>query len=210
MAEDAAGSFLDDATRARVRWAVRHVVAVVIGGVLGAAFWLVVVQEGRNLNHTDLDFVRAMALIFEAEGTDRRATGGAGLYLTLGAGVLLMLLHALVVPRLPRFRDRCWWVQAIPVGVVSYLLWGAIMSPTRPSGFFGINAGGLTSSLTFLLGAAAFAIVAVRCYSLITSDRWWVDKEHDITRSLDEIEARPRSLELPEQRPEQGRVGTGG
>ena len=210
MAEDAAGSYLDDATRARVRWAVRQLIGIGVSGVLGAAFWLVVVQEGRNLNHTDLDFVRAMALIFEAEGTDRRATGSAGLYLTLGAGVLLMLMHALVVPRLPRFRNRCWWIQTIPVGVLSYLLWGAIMSPTRPSGFFGINAGGITSSLTFLLGAAAFAVVAVRCYSLITSDRWWEDKEHDITRSLDEIEGTRRSLELPEQGPEQRRVGAGG
>ena len=209
MAEDAAGSYLDDATRARVRWAVHQVVGIAVGGVLGAAVWLVVVQEGRTMNHTDLDFVRAMALIFEAEGTDRRATGSAGLYLTLGAGVLLIVLHALVVPRLARFRERCWWVQAIPIGVVSYLLWGAVMSPTRPSGFFGVNAGGITSAITFLVGAAAFAIVAVRCYTLITSNRWWEDKENDIARSLDEIEARPRSLELAEQGPEQGRVGTG-
>ena len=209
MAEDAAGSFLHDSARARLRGAVRHVVGVVAGGVLGAAFWLVVVQEGRNLNLTDLDFVRAMALIFEAEGTDRRATGSAGLYLTLGAGVLLTLLHALVVPRLARSRGVSWWRQAVPLGVVSYLLWGAVMSPTRPSGFFGLNAGGITSALTFLAGAAAFAIVAVRCYTLVTSDLWWEDKEQDISHSLDQIEARPRSLELPEQGPEQGRVRAG-
>ncbi len=209
MAEDAAGSYLDDAARARLRGAVRHVIAVVTGGVLGAAFWLVVVQEGRNLDLTDLDFVRAMALIFEAEGTDRRATGSAGLYLTLGAGVLLLLVHALIVPRLARFRGASWWRQAVPLGVASYVLWGAVMSPTRPSGFFGLNAGGLTSAVTFLAGAAAFAIVAVRCYTLITSSPWWEDKEQDISHSLDQIEARPRSLELPEQGPEQGRVGTG-
>jgi len=209
MAEDAAASYLDDAARARLRGAVRQVVGVAAAGVLGAATWLIVVQEGRNWDLTDLDFVRAMAFVFDAEGTDRRATGSAGLYLTLCAGVLLTLLHALIVPRLPRFRGRSWWRQAVPLAAASFLLWGAILSPTRPSGFFGLNAGGLTSALTFLAGAAAFAIVAVRCYTLITTATWWEDKEQDISRSLDQIEARRSSLELPEQGPEQGRVGTG-
>lgn len=209
MAEDAAGSYLDDATRERLRGAVRHVVGVVVSGVLGAAVWLVVVQEARNLDLTDLDFVRAMALIFEAEGTDRRATGSAGLYLTLGAGVLLVALHALIVPRLSRFRGRGWWAQAVPLAAAAYLLWGAIMSPTRPSGFFGLQAGGITSALSFLAGAAGFAIIAVRAYTLITSERWWEDKEQDISHSLDAIEARPRSLELPEQGREERRVGSG-
>ena len=140
MADGAAGSFLNDAVRARLRWAVHQVVGIAVGGVLGAAFWLVVVQEGRTMDHTDLDFVRAMALIFEAEGTDRRATGSAGLYLTLGAGVLLVLLHALIVPRVPALRGRRWWIRAIPVGAVAYLLWGALLSPSRNAGAFGLDA----------------------------------------------------------------------
>lgn len=208
MADDAAGSFLTDALRARLRRAVRQAVGVAVGGVLGAAVWLAVVQEARNLNLTDLDFVRAMALIFEVEGTDRRATGSAGLYLSLAAGVILVALHALVVPRLVR---RHWALQAVPLGVLSYLLWAMVMSPTRPSGLFGLQAGGITSALTFLVGAAAFATVAVRCHALITDDRWWEEKDQDISRGLDTIEARrDRSLELPEERAEQGRVGSGG
>ena len=206
MADGAAGSYLAEAARARLRWAVHQVVGIVVGGMLGAAFWLVVVQEGRSLDQTDLDFVRAMALIFEAEGTDRRATGSAGLYLTLGTGVLLVLLHALVVPRVARLRGRRWWIQAIPVGIAAYVLWGALVSPSRDAGAFGLDAGGVSSAIVFLVGAAAFAIVAVRCYTLIASAAWWEDKEQDITRSLDEIESRSRSLELAEQRPEQGRV----
>jgi hypothetical protein len=209
MADGAAGSYLDATARARLRWAVHQLVGIAVGGVLGAAFWLVVVQEGRNLNHTDLDFVRAMALIFEADGTDRRSTGSAGLYLTLGAGVLLVLLHALLLPRVPRLRARCWWIQSIPVGLVAYVLWGVLVSPSRDAGAFGLDAGGVSSSIVFLVGAAAFAIVAIRCYSLIASAGWWEDKEQDITRSLDEIEGRRRSLELAEQGPEQGRVRAG-
>ena len=209
MADGAVGSYLDAGTQERVRWVVRQLLGVVVGGVVGAAVWLVVVQEGRNLDLTDLDFVRAMALIFQAEGADRRATGSAGLSLTLGAGVLLVLIQAALLPRVPRLRDRSWWLQAVPLWIVGFLLWGVVLSPTRPSGFLGLDAGGATSPLVFLAGAAGFAIAAWRCYTLITGAQWWEDKEQDLAQSLDQIEAQPRSLELAEQGPEQGRIGAG-
>jgi hypothetical protein len=209
MADGAAGSYVDARSRERVRWVIRQLLGVVVGGAVGAAVWLVVVQEGRNLDLTDLDFVRAMALAFGADGVDRRATGSAGLYLTLSAGALLVLIQAVLLPRVGRLRDAPWWRQAVPLGIVGFLLWGVVLSPSRPSGFLGLDAGGATSPLVFLAGAAAYAIVGWRCYTLITSGAWWEDKEQDLTRSLDRIEARPRSLELTEQGPEQGRVGSG-
>jgi hypothetical protein len=209
MADGAAGSFLDARTQDRVRWVVRQLLGVVVGGVVGAAVWLVVVQEGRNLDLTDLDFVRAMALAFGADAVDRRGTGSAGLYFSLAAGALLVLIQAALIPRVARLRDRPWPLQAVPLGIVAFLLWGVVLSPSRPSGFLGLDAGGATSPLVFLAGAAAFAIAAWRCYTLITGAEWWQDKEQDLTRSLDQIEAKPRSLELTEQGPEEGRVGSG-
>ncbi|MDX6555754.1 MAG: hypothetical protein QOD86_1949 [Miltoncostaeaceae bacterium] len=209
MDDGAAASYLGQATRDRFRWVIRQVLGVAAGGVIGAAVWLVVVQEGRNLDLTNLDFVRAMALVFQADGADRRATGSAGLYVTLGAGVLLVLIQAALLPLVPRLRGRSWWLQAVPLGIVGFLLWGVVLSPARPSGFLGLDAGGATSPVVFLAGAAGFAIAGWRCYTLISGAEWWEDKEQDLTRSLEQIEGQPRSLELAEQGPEQGRIGSG-
>ena len=207
MVDDAVASFLSPALRQRLRTAWRQAIGVLTGGVLGAGVWLVVVQQGREWDLTDVDFVRGVATIFGSDGVDRRAVGSYGLYVTLAMGVILVAVHALAGTRLVR---RGWWYQTVPLAALSFLLWAVVMSPTRPSGLFGLSAGGITSPAVFLVGGAAFAIVAVRCYSLITGSGWWEEKHEDISAGLDKISATRRpSLELPEERPEEGRVGPG-
>lgn len=199
-------TFLSAGGRERLARAGREVAAVIGAGVLGAIAWLVVVQEGRGRGLTDLDFARGLALSVGADGVDRQEVGSTGFYATVVLGVAFMLVFALVVPR---FLRRSWWWQAAPVGAAAFLLWGLAFSPARPSGILGLEAGGISSLLVFLVGAAAFAVVGVRVYTLVSGPAWWVAKENRLEEELEELTQQQRSLELPEERREEGDVRPG-
>ena len=207
MTEPAQGTFLPAPARARLGRAAREVTAVVGAGVLGAVAWLIIVQEGENKGLTELDFARGLALSVGADGVNRQEVGSTGFYATIVLGVALMALHAILVPRFVR---RQWWWQAVPVGLAAFLLWGLAFSPVRPSGVLGLEAGGVVSMLVFLVGAAAFAIIGVRVYTLVSRADWWEAKEDRLEEELDQLAEQQRLLELPEERREEGGVRPGG
>lgn len=203
-------TFLPARARATLVTAGRQVVGVVVGGVIGAALWLIISQEGRNFGYTDLDFARGVALTAGADGVNRQEVGSRGLEATLALGVALMLVYALAAPLLRGRLGVGWWPRAGLLGVATFLLWGLVFSPARPSGILGLEAGGLSSMLLFMVASAAFAIVGVRVHTLIVGDEWWRPKEGLLEQGLQELAAQRDSLELPKERGEKGGVRPGG
>ena len=104
--------------------------------------------------------------------------GPTGLYATLIAAGVLLLLHAVFIAPFVR---RAWWVQGLVLGAVTTLVVGLVFCGAAdarldtPTGLFGVDAGGRTP-LVIVLCSLAFGLVATRCYSLIVSQGWW--EEH--------------------------------
>jgi hypothetical protein len=123
-----------------------------------------------------------------------------------------MALHGLVITRLVR---RSWPVQGLVLGVVTALVLGLVFCGVAdarldtPTGIFGADAGGITP-LVIVLSSLGFGLIGARCYSLVTSASWWEAREEDVAATIDsiaELEEPDRSLELPEDGPEERRVG---
>ncbi len=124
-----------------------------------------------------------------------------------------MAFHGLVITRLVR---RHWAIQGLVLGAVTALVVGLVFCGVAdarldtPTGLFGVDAGGFTA-VVLILCSLGFGIAGARCYSLITSPSWYEEREEDYAAEIEsaaELEPSQSSLELAEEGPEQGRVGT--
>jgi hypothetical protein len=208
-----------------VRAALRVLIAIVVSGVAAAVLFLIMIQGSFRKGYTDLDFNHVLGTMIKGsaeEQTGKReafalvgdTAGPTGLYATLAAGVVLMAFHGLVITRLVR---RHWAIQGLVLGAVTALVVGLVFCGVAdarldtPTGLFGVDAGGFTA-VVLILCSLGFGIAGARCYSLITSPSWYEgEREEDHAAAIEsaaELEPSQSSLELAEEGPEQGRVGT--
>lgn len=225
--------------------AVRMLVAVVVAGAVAGLAFLLMIQGAANRGYTDLRFNRGLGKVFGAGGPRTQSeealgiigdpTGPRGFYATIVLAIVLLALHGLVIDRLAR---RPWYVEAVPLWILTYLLlalaYGPLVARSAddvPGGLFFSEASAGTPWVV-LACALGFALVGSRCYSLIRGARWWEEKDEGLHEGLAGIilgkgghqlgpppgqepvrrsPAEPRpSLELPEERGEDGGVGTRG
>ena len=202
---------------------IRNLIGIAIGAAAGAVVFLVMIQGAFRHGHTDLDFNHVLGTMIRgtaeevtgqssALGVVGDSAGPTGLYATLIAAGVLLLLHAIFIAPFVR---RAWWVQGLVLGAVTTLVVGLVFCGVAdarldtPTGLFGVDSGGRTP-LVIILCSLAFGLVATRCYSLIVSQGWWEDTLEDKAAAIEavaELEPADESLELAEQGPEEGRVG---
>ena len=207
-----------------MRAALRVLIAIVVSGVAAAVLFLIMVQGSFRKGYTDLDFNHVLGTMIKGSAEEETGAneafalvgdtaGPTGLYATLAAAVVLMAFHGLVITRLVR---RHWAIQGLVLGAVTALVVGLVFCGVAdarldtPTGLFGVDAGGFTP-VVLILCSLGFGIAGARCYSLITSPSWYEVHEEDYAAEIEsvaELEPSQSSLELAEQGPEQGRVGT--
>lgn len=189
----------------------RYAAAVVTAGVIGALVWMFVLQEGHTgrifgVTWTQHDFPDGLGLTFGAEDTAR-----AGLFLTLGLGVIVAAVFALVERRLP----GSGLVKGLSLAPLLFLAWGLVFTPLvdsrqvkveaefvfLPTGFFGVDAGGRTI-ISGVLASVLTGIVIARIISLLREASWWQD--HPSTDHGFGADTPAVLLELAEERAEQG------
>jgi hypothetical protein len=224
---------------------VRMLAAVVVSGAVAGLAFLLMIQGAANRGYTDLRFNRGLGKVFGAGGPRTQSeealgiigdpTGPRGFYATIALAIVLLAVHGLVIDRLAR---RAWYVEAIPLWILTYLLLALVYGPLVarsaddvPGGLFFSEASAGTPWVV-LACALGFALIGSRCYSLIRDARWWEEKDEGLREGLAGIilgkgghqlgpapgeeaarrsAADPRpSLELPEERGEDGGVGPRG
>lgn len=211
---------------------VRTLTAVVFAGMLGAVFWLSIMQEGnagRIFEHTwtSHDFPDGLG---NALGADEPAR--TGLVATVGLGILLTVVFALIERWLP----GRGWAKGLAFAPVLFLLWGLVFCPLvdahqvleaddfayRSSGLFASTSGAGTL-VSAAVASLATGIVIARVLQLARTPEWWRPHAHtreivladpgggeilEVTFADDlaghrSLEAETELLELPEQGPEQ-------
>ncbi len=189
----------------------RELTGMVAGGFLGAVAWMIVANEGFSRGWSDQNFPEALGEIRGAVLTD---VPRVGLWTGLFIGTVLA---AVLLPIIYRVMPGPWYLRAVPLAIVAFLLWGLWYSPeisgesAFPGGFFGSEAGTGTL-ITFAVTALAYGAVAGRVYSVAVRRDFWEPKENDLREQgaqvieelgLDEdlglSEDGDASLELPEQ-----------
>ena len=201
--------------------AARAILAPVVGGVVGAVVFLIMVQGSFRQGHTTLDFNHVLGTLIEGEAEERGSTsealgvigdsvGPTGLYATFVAGIALMAVYSLVIVPLVRWG---WIARAIPLGIITFLALGLVYAPIAdarldtPVGLFGSESGDMTPLVLFLC-AMGFAVIGARCHSVVSKPAFWMPHHHGLDKPLEAAAGLDdRSLELPEERPEEGRVG---
>lgn len=200
----------------------RTACAIVVGGMVAAICFLIVIHEAERRGYTALDFNHTLGNVIEGrqseDATTRAALGvigdsaaPTGLVATLVLGVVAMAVFALAV--VPLVRRGGWIVQGVVLGAVVFLALGLIYPPLASRhlieslGPFGASFGTGTV-VAFALSSLTFGIAGARCYSLMVGAAWWTPRGEVLEEALEEIEmGQPApSLELPEQRGEEGGV----
>jgi hypothetical protein len=191
----------------RPRW-VREVLAVVLGGLIGALCFLVVAQEGFKQGYFDLDTNAGVGLLIGAVAEDVPRRGFLAI---LAIGVALALLQRAISGSL----HRPFVVRMLPLAVLVFLLWGLVLCPlldrSHPdvaAGLFGSDAGGGAVPV-MAVASVVFALVVERVSGFVRDIEWWAPKHFDLSGSLEEIfiengdgaDAKA-SLELTEKGPE--------
>jgi hypothetical protein len=200
MSDVAAGT-----TRAEVALAVlRRVAGVVLGGVLAGTLFLVIVQEGLRHGWTEQNFNADMGLLFSS--VDNETIQYNGVKLTLAVSVGLAIVYALLTEAV--WRDR--WKRGVWFSVAPFLLWGLVYCPYvagridgEPDAPFGLDDG--ATIIVGLVASLGFGLVLARVYGLMRTPGWWRPQHRRLGETLQAIET--PSLELPEERPEERRVG---
>jgi hypothetical protein len=207
-----------------VRRAVRTALAIVVSGLLGALLFLIMTQGSFHQGYTVFEYNHVLGTLIRGSAEQVSGTtepfavvgdtaGPTGLDATVIAAIVLMAFHALVIDRLVR---RHWAIRGLVLGIVTALVVGVgfcAIADARldtPVGLFGADADGM-APVVLVLSSLAFGLVGARCYSLIRSPGWWEPREEDVAAQVDsitEIVDAGDSLELAEEGPEEGRVGT--
>lgn len=179
------------------RTAGREVAAVVVGGLVLAALWLIPFQEAWKKGWTDHNFNAAMGELVGATGDQ---VNRQGLIAGVAAAIAVALVHALVSHLLRRH----WVVQGAITAVLLFLLWGLVFGPLAadrtdvPAGLFGSDAGG-TAAVWAAVSALLAGIGVSRVHGLVRSADWWERKHFDLRESIEGI--------FTEEHPEQGQPG---
>lgn len=193
----------------RIRWDLvwalgRRLAGVVVGGALGALVWLIIMQEGLRHGWTEQNFNADMGLLFSS--VDNETIQYNGVKLTLAVSVGLAIVYALLTEAV--WRDR--WKRGIWFSVVPFLLWGLVYCPYvagriegEPDAPFGLDDG--ATIIVGLVASLGFGLVLARVYGLMRTPGWWRPQHRRLGETLQAIET--PSLELPEERPEERRVG---
>jgi hypothetical protein len=205
---------------------VRFVVAAVVGGVVAAVIFLIMVEGAFRKGHTTLDFNHVLGTVIAGNAEEIRQTGAAlgvvgdsagptGLYATLVGGMVLVAVHGLVIA--PLLRRRHWVVKGVGLGVLTYLVVGLVYAAVADHalntsvGLFGKDDGAQTPMVLGIC-SLGFGIVGARCYDLIAHPGWWRIRREgiDVDSALAEVgvisEQEEGSLELSEKGDEQGRM----
>ena len=187
----------------------RYVAAIIVAGALASLAWMYILQEGHEgrvfgATWTQHDFPDGLGNAFGATDTAR-----AGLFLTLGLGVVAAGVFALIERWLPgRGPMKGLWFAPL-----LFLAWGLVFTPFvdsrqvrvgvedlyLPTGVFGVDAGGAT----ILSGGAASLIAGIiiaRIVSLMRGAQWW--QAHRASELQAEVQQ--DLFELAEQGAKQG------
>jgi hypothetical protein len=167
-------------------------------------------QEGVRHGWTTHDFNLAV------EHSLGHESNRSGLIGTLVLGVGAALVYALF----ERWVPGGWVRSSLVLALVIFLAWGLLFCTqvdataerlpdgslqVTPSDPFGVDGGAWTPVLA--AGASLLAGVIIgRCYSLMREPSWWRPRERQLSETIEAI-TDPASLELPEERPEERRVG---
>ena len=191
---------------AQPRW-VREVLAVTLGGLIGALCFLVVAQEGFKKGYFDLDTNAGVGLLTGAVAEDVPRRGFVAI-LAIGIGLAVVQRGVSAA-----MRGRPLGVRMLPMAVLVLLLWGMVFCPlldrNHPqvaAGLFGSDAGGGAVPV-MAVAALVFALVLERVSGFVRDLAWWEPKHFDLHESLEEIftandGANDPSLELAEKGPE--------
>ncbi len=191
---------------AHPRW-VREVLAVILGGLIGALCFLIVAQEGFKKGYFDLDTNAGVGLSIGAVAEDvpRR-----GFLAVLAIGIGLAVVQRGVCAAMG---GRPLMVRMLPLAVLVLLLWGLVFCPlldrNHPqveAGLFGSDAGGGAVPV-MAVATLVFALVVERVSGFVRDLAWWEPKHLDLRESLEEIfiendGANHPSLELAEKGPD--------
>jgi hypothetical protein len=191
----------------QARW-VREILAVVLGGVIGALCFLVVAQEGFKQGYFNLDTNAGVGLLIGAVAEDVPRRGFLAM-LAIGVGL------AVVQRAISGSLHRPLVVRMLPMAVLVFLLWGLVLCPlldrNHPevaAGLFGRDAGGGAAPV-IAVASAVFALVLERVSGFVRDIAWWAPKHFDLRGSLEEIFIEngesadaEASLELTEKGPE--------
>jgi len=211
---------------------VRLVTAVIMAGVMGAIFWLAIMQEGnagRIFNHrwSQHDFPDGLGAALGAKEHAR-----VGLVATIVVAIGVTIVFALI----ERFLPGRGWVKGISFGGLIYLAWGLLYAPLinshqvlqgddfayLPDTVFATRSGWWT--VVSAAGASIVAgIVIARVLQLVRGPEWWTAKDpsqqqiilapagtpsilvsEDVRRANLETETPAALLELPEERADDG------
>ena len=103
----------------------RSAAAIVVAGAIAALAWMFVLQEGHTgrifgVTWTQHDFPDGLGNAFGANDAAR-----TGLYLTLGLGVIVAAIFALIERRLP----GRGLVKGLSLALLLFLAWGLLFTP---------------------------------------------------------------------------------
>lgn len=226
---------LAESARARLGAIGRWCGAVLMAAVAGGVVFLVMVQGSAHRGYTDLDFNHTLGVLIggaAGEETSHSALGVSGDTAAptglLWTGILSLIATALYAAVTARWGRRIpWYLRGLPFGVAVFLAISLIYMPVVDAsvdgvdpGLFGVDAGGITP-IVFLLSSLGYAVVVARVVALGTERWWWRPRSHDAESALEGFEGGEdltvgevvseetlrTSLELPEERGEDGGVG---
>ena len=193
----------------RARLATRYATAIVLATIAGGVVWLVMETVFEEAGFERVEFARELALGLGVEG-DRQTVGVAGLAATmLGFFLIVLIQGAVVEPMLRRAgggAEPSHLARYGPAFALTLLASGLIAAPVMGIGAFGLSDGAQTF-LALVVSAAAASIALVRVYTLVITRRWWEEKSEGVEHAFAERPA--GSLELPEERGEEGGEGAG-
>lgn len=197
--------------------AFRLLLGALIGAAGGVTAALVIVHQAEKRGWAgNINLARGVGLARGAGGTD---AAREGLYTLFIAGTLLGLVVLAIALALG---ERRLAVLTPITAVAGFLAWGLVCSPFinsrveeyTPGGAFG---GGFQMSLIYAVAAAVYGFVAARLATVIRDADFWVAKDNDIRAGLEHLQEMglvgptgAASLELAEERAEQGGEPTGG
>jgi hypothetical protein len=198
----------------------RALVGIALGALIAAIVFLIMMQGSFRQGYTDLDFNHVLGTLIKGTAEEQRAAsealgvigdtaGPTGYYATLiGAGVLMVVFAVAIAP----FVRRHWVIQGLVLGALTALVVGVgfcAVADARldtPTGIFGADSGAMTP-LIIIISSLTFGVVGARCYTLAMTASWWEEREEDVEAEIESIAQLEPSLELPEEGPEDRRVG---
>lgn len=227
-------TLLSPRARERVAATGRWCVAVVLSGVVAGVVFLIMAEGSQHKGFTAITFNHSLGVLVGGEGTQARTDAALGVAGDTAAptGLLWCAFLAIVVMAvygltIHRWLKRPWYVTAVPLGLLMFLLVSLVYFPLVDAnvpevsvGAFGVGGGGITP-VVYLISSFGFAYMATRVFTLALDPAWWEVKASDTEAALSQIgsgrpagdptsaqEAPGPSLELSEQGTDDGDMRT--